>query len=172
MLNIKKVKKSENAGHSGCPTLQDPVDCSLPGSPVHGILQADSPVYMVASKVKNLPAVWETQVWSVCWEDPLEKWITNHSSILAWRIPWTEEPGGLQSMESHGKDQEPDFKPLYLSSPPDRGQSSGLITRKSFGSNPSPHHPCGSSLDLSPLDLISCLCELKGLGGLVSKNNL
>ena len=42
----------------------------------------------------------ETQVQSLGWEDPLEKGMATHSSILAWRIPWTEEPGGLQSMES------------------------------------------------------------------------
>ena len=50
--------------------------------------------------VKNLPAVQETQVRSLDWEDPLEKGIATHSSILAWRIPWTEEPGGLQPMGS------------------------------------------------------------------------
>ena len=50
--------------------------------------------------VKNLPAMQETQVWSLGWEDPLEKGKATHSSILAWRIPWTEEPGGLQSMGS------------------------------------------------------------------------
>ena len=48
--------------------------------------------------VKNLPAVQETWVRSLCWEDPLEKGMATLSSILAWRIPWTEEPGGLQSM--------------------------------------------------------------------------
>ena len=51
--------------------------------------------------VKNLPAVQETpqmQVQSLGWEDPLEKEVATHSSILAWNIPWTEEPGGLQSM--------------------------------------------------------------------------
>ena len=48
--------------------------------------------------VKNSPAIWETQVSSLIWEDPLEKEMATHSSILAWRIPWTEEPGGLQSM--------------------------------------------------------------------------
>ena len=42
----------------------------------------------------------ETQVQSLGWEDPLEKQVATHSSILAWEIPWTEEPGGLQSMES------------------------------------------------------------------------
>ena len=50
--------------------------------------------------VKNLPAMQETQVRSLGWEDPLEKGMATHSSILAWRIPWTEEPGGLQSMGS------------------------------------------------------------------------
>ena len=48
--------------------------------------------------VKNLPAVQETQVQSLGREDPLEKEMATHSSILTWRIPWTEEPGGLQSM--------------------------------------------------------------------------
>ena len=52
--------------------------------------------------VKNLPAVWEIWVQSLGWEDPLEKEMTVHSSILAWRIPWAEEPGGLQSMGSQG----------------------------------------------------------------------
>ena len=51
-----------------------------------------------AQTVKNLPVVQETQVWSMGQEDPLEKGMAPHSSILAWRIPWTEEPGGLQSM--------------------------------------------------------------------------
>ena len=48
--------------------------------------------------VKNLPAMQETPVRSLDWEDPLEKGMAPHSSILTWRIPWTEEPGGLQSM--------------------------------------------------------------------------
>ena len=48
--------------------------------------------------VKHLPAMWETQVQSLSWEDPLEKEMATHSSILAWKISWTEEPGGLQSM--------------------------------------------------------------------------
>ena len=50
--------------------------------------------------VKHLPAMWKTWVLSLGWEDPLEKEMATHSSILAWSIPWTEEPGGLQSMES------------------------------------------------------------------------
>jgi len=48
--------------------------------------------------VKNLPAVQETWARSLGWEDPLEKGMATHSSIFAWRTPWTEEPGGLQSM--------------------------------------------------------------------------
>ena len=54
----------------------------------------------MAQMVKKLPEMQETLVQSLGWEDSLEKEIATHSSILAWRIPWTEEPGGLQSMES------------------------------------------------------------------------
>jgi len=54
----------------------------------------------VAQTVKSLPAIWETQVQSLGWEDLLEKGMATHSSILAWRIPWREEPGGLQSTGS------------------------------------------------------------------------
>ena len=53
---------------------------------------------LVAQRLKNLPIMRETWVPSLGWEDPLEKGMATHSSILAWRIPWTEEPGGLQSM--------------------------------------------------------------------------
>ena len=52
--------------------------------------------------VKNMPAMQETQVQSLGWEDPLEKEMATHSSILAWRIPWTEETGRLQFMGSLG----------------------------------------------------------------------
>ena len=52
------------------------------------------------SLVKNLPAMPEMWVWSLSWEDPLEEDIATHSSILGWKIPWTEESGGLQSMGS------------------------------------------------------------------------
>ena len=54
---------------------------------------------LLAQKVKNLSAMLKTRVCSLGWEDPLEKEMATHSSILAWRIPWTEEPGGLQSMD-------------------------------------------------------------------------
>ena len=56
--------------------------------------------FPVAQTVKNLPAMQETRVPSLGWKDPLEKGMAIPSSILAWRIPWTEEPGGLQSVGS------------------------------------------------------------------------
>ena len=136
-----------------CPTLRNPMDCSLPGSSVRGIFQArvlewgavafslHSPSFphssvgkdstsnagypssipgsgrssgegigyplryswasLVAQLVKNLPAMQETWVQSLGLKDPLEKGMATHSSTLAWKIPWTEEPGRLQSMESH-----------------------------------------------------------------------
>ena len=55
---------------------------------------------LVAQSVKNPPAVWETWVRTLGWEDPLEEGMATHSSILAWGIPWTEEPDGLQATES------------------------------------------------------------------------
>ena len=54
----------------------------------------------MAQMVKNPPTIWETWVLSLGWEDPLEGSMATHSSILAWRIPWTEEPGRLQSIGS------------------------------------------------------------------------
>ena len=55
---------------------------------------------LVVQSVKNLPAMQETRVRSLRWKDPMEKEVETHSSTLAWRIPWTEEPGGLQCMGS------------------------------------------------------------------------
>ena len=55
---------------------------------------------LMAQRLKRLPAMRETRVRPLGWEDPLEKEMATHSSILAWRIPWTEEPGRLQSMGS------------------------------------------------------------------------
>ena len=52
---------------------------------------------LVAQMVRSLLAVWETWVWSLSWENPLEKEMATHSNILAWKISWTEEPGGLPS---------------------------------------------------------------------------
>jgi len=54
---------------------------------------------LVAQMVKNLPTMQETWIRSLGWEDSLEKEMATHSSILSWRIPWTEEPSGLESME-------------------------------------------------------------------------
>ena len=54
----------------------------------------------MAQRLKRLPAMWETQVWSLGWEDPLEKEMAIHSSIFAWKIPWRKEPGSLQSTGS------------------------------------------------------------------------
>ena len=61
---------------------------------------------LVAQMVKNPPAMRATWVRSPGWEDPLEGGMATHSSILAWRIPWTEQPGGLQSMGSHRAGQD------------------------------------------------------------------
>ena len=58
---------------------------------------------LVAQRLKRLPATWETWVRSLGWEDPLEKEMAALSSILAWRIHWMEEPGGLQSMGSQSQ---------------------------------------------------------------------
>ena len=122
LLQCMKVKSESEVAQS-CPTLSDPMDCSPPGSSVHGIFQArvlewgaiafsrymygiskkkkkipyvsfiliycnlTSGASLVAQLVKNPPALWETWIQSLGWEDPLEKGITAHSSILAWRIP-------------------------------------------------------------------------------------
>ena len=56
----------------------------------------------MAQTVKNLPTMQETQVQFLGWKDPLEKGMTTHSSILAWRIPWTEEPGGVHEAANSG----------------------------------------------------------------------
>ena len=71
---------------------------------VHGVAKSQTRLsdfhfrYMMAQTIMNLPAIQETQVQSLGREEPLEKGMATHSCILAWRIPWTEEPGGLQSM--------------------------------------------------------------------------
>ena len=62
--------------------------------------------YFMAQMVKNLPPMPETQVPSLGQEDPLERGMATHSSILAWRIPWTEYPGGLQSMGLQSKESD------------------------------------------------------------------
>ena len=59
---------------------------------------------LMAQIVKRLPTMWETRVRSLGQEDPLEKEMATHSSVLAWKISWTEEPGGLQSVMLQGSD--------------------------------------------------------------------
>ena len=59
--------------------------------------------YLASQKVKNLPAMQETWILSLGQEDHLEKGMATHSSVLAWRTPWIEEPGGLQSMGSQSQ---------------------------------------------------------------------
>ena len=67
------------------------------------LLPTDVWASLVAQMVRCLPAVWETWVQSLGWEDPLEKEMATHCSILAWKIPWTEDPVGLQSMGSQSR---------------------------------------------------------------------
>ena len=81
--------KSESEVAQSCPTLSDPVDCSLPGSSVHGIFQA---------RVLEWGAIAFTFTLHL---HALEKKMATHSSVLAWRIPRTGKPGGLLSMGSH-----------------------------------------------------------------------
>ena len=77
-------------------SLSDPstTEALLPGLNPYPLLSAS----LVAQEVEYTPAMQETWVQSLGQEDPLEKGMAMHSSILAWRIPWTEEPGGLQSL--------------------------------------------------------------------------
>ena len=80
--------------------------CSIPSSLKWGCLCDNSQrigvfgASLLAQMVKSLPAMWETWVQSLGQEDPLEKELATHCSILAWRISWTEEPGRLESMGS------------------------------------------------------------------------
>ena len=86
-------------------SLENSMDCM-----VHGVTESRTQLShfhfhflwasLVTQRVKHLPAMWETWVWSLGQEDPLEKEMATHYSILAWRIPWMEEPGGLQSTGS------------------------------------------------------------------------
>ena len=63
-----------------------------------GVLKSELDTSLVVQMVKHMPAMRETRVQSLSWEDPLEKEMATHSSTLAWKIPWMEESGGLQSM--------------------------------------------------------------------------
>jgi len=88
-----KQQKNENIGAMGWGN-QVPFKCRS------SVLYADHWASLVAQMVKNLLSVQETWLHSMGREDPLEEGMATHSSILAWRTPWTEEPGGLQSMGS------------------------------------------------------------------------
>ena len=73
------------------------------------LLESKPGAFLVAQRIKHLPAMQETRVRSLGWEDPLEKEMATHSSIPSWRIPWTEEPGGLQSTGSQSQTRLSDF---------------------------------------------------------------
>ena len=84
-------------------TVRDQKLCpQLPGKPdtCKGWAAAEMGSSLVAQRLKRLPAMQETWVRSLGWEDPLEKEMAPHSSTLAWKIPWMKEPGGLQSKGS------------------------------------------------------------------------
>ena len=104
---------------------------------------------LVAQMVKSLPAVWETQVRSLGQEDPQEKEMATHSSTLAWEIPWTEEPGGLQSIGSQR------FRHNWATSQQQKQTKSSLTGTAARGfslaSSPSSHVPLlFPSVPLSP----------------------
>ena len=84
----------------------------------------------MAQRLKCLPAVHETWVQSLGQEDPLEKEMATHSSILAWRIPWTEEPGGLQSTGSQSRTQLSDFTFTFRTWKQPRCSSTGEWIKK------------------------------------------
>ena len=93
-----------------CPTLCDPMDCSLVGFSVHGNFQARvlewvaisflQGIFLTQGSNSGLLHCRQTQVQSLRQEDPLEEGMTTHSNMFAWRSPWTEELGGLQSIGS------------------------------------------------------------------------
>ena len=108
----EKPPKEDKVNHRPPPTKRKPWSTYWKTRERHSRLQNETqkgwglwgPLHLgaslVAQTVKNLPAMQETQVWFLAREDPLEKGMASHSSTLAWRIPWMEEPGGLQSMRS------------------------------------------------------------------------
>ena len=92
-------RKCLQVGFKGC---QEPGP-NCPVFPSFGLQHTPLRASLGAQMVKNPPAVWETWMRSLGWEGPLEEGMATHSSVLAWRIPWTEEPGGLQSMGLHSQ---------------------------------------------------------------------
>ena len=97
-------------GSTGPPTPGQPY--SDQENQILGAVRTPLQVSLVAQMVKNLPATGETQVHAMGWEDALEKGMAIHSSILTWRISWTEEAGRLQSMGSQSRTQLTDFHSL------------------------------------------------------------
>ena len=120
-------------------------------------------ISLVAQRVKHLPAMWETWVQSLGQEDPLEKEMATHSTILAWRIPWMEKPGRLQSTGSHSQKWLSNFTSLenekkkkmhtrhFSSVRFSRSVvSDSLRLHESQHANSIPvHHPCPSSLSIN-----------------------
>ena len=95
LLQCMKVKSESEVAQSS-PTLSDPMDCSLPGSSIHGILQARV-LEWVAIAVSVQAGAY---TFNISCSVAMEKAMAPHSSTLAWKIPWTEEPGRLQSLGS------------------------------------------------------------------------
>ena len=104
----QRMRWLDSITNSAAVSLSTPTDSEAReawGPAVHGVAKnwtqlsnwVLSEASLVAQRLKRLPPMRKTQVWSLGWEDPLEKEMATHSSILAWRIPWTEDPGRLQS---------------------------------------------------------------------------
>ena len=91
----------------------------------------------MAQTVKHLSTMRETQVWSLGWEDPLEKEMAIHSSTIAWKIPWTEEPGRLQSMGSQGVGH--NWVTSLRSSKQHRAKANRILPRGRTGHSKHPH---------------------------------
>ena len=117
---------------------------------IHLILTKTHGASLVAQMIKNLPEMQETQIWSLGWEDPLEKGMAIYSSTLAWRIPWTVEPGRLQSTGSRrvGQDWVTNIWIFPGSSDDNNAGDPGSIP----GSGRSPEEGNGDSLQDSCLE--------------------
>ena len=77
--------------------LENPMDRGAWWTAIYGVPQSQTQLKWVSSSIAYIYIYTEREVWSLGWEDPLEEEMATHSSIFAWRIPWTEESGGLQS---------------------------------------------------------------------------
>ena len=126
---------------------------------------------LVAQIVKNLPSVQETWVRSLGWEDPLEKGMATHSSILAWRIPWTEEPGGLQSRGHKESDTTEQLSQrLRRASGPGRAVLHCSVTRRDGGlAQPCQRRPC-HAVGPGTLPCPTRLCSAPGHSAALSRD--